>query len=59
MKMIGQLHDPVALPAVLIGQEAGWAPEPVWARRRRGKRSIIAPAGNWTPVLLPVAYSLY
>jgi len=32
----GQLHAPAALlsekePLILIGQGAGWAPEPVWA----------------------------
>jgi hypothetical protein len=35
-----QLHVPVALPPgkeppVFIGQEAGWAPEPVWTTWRR------------------------
>jgi hypothetical protein len=29
-ELSGQFHDPVALPSVSIGQEAGWAPEPVW-----------------------------
>jgi hypothetical protein len=35
MEVIGQLHAPAAVPqgklrAVPIGQEAGWATEPVW-----------------------------
>jgi hypothetical protein len=35
MEVNGQLHAPSALlpgkePLVSIGQEAGWAPEPVW-----------------------------
>jgi len=42
MDVSGQLHAPVALPPgkkllVSIGQEAGWAPEPVWTRCRREK----------------------
>jgi hypothetical protein len=37
MEVSGQLHAPAALPPgkeplVPIGQEAGWAPEPVWMR---------------------------
>jgi len=31
------LHAPAALPPVPIGQEAGWAPEPVWTLWRREK----------------------
>jgi hypothetical protein len=42
MEVIGQLHAPAVLPPakeplVPIGQEAGWAPEPSWTRRCRGK----------------------
>jgi hypothetical protein len=33
-----------ALPPVLIGQEAGWAPEPVWTQRIEEKS--FAPAGD-------------
>jgi hypothetical protein len=33
MKVSGQLHAPAALTPVPNGQEAGWAPEPVWMRR--------------------------
>jgi hypothetical protein len=51
----GQLHVPAALPLgkqtpVGIGWEAGWAPEPVWARWRR-EEEIPAPAGNRTSVV--------
>jgi hypothetical protein len=30
MDVSGKLHTPVALTPILIGEEAGWAPEPVW-----------------------------
>jgi hypothetical protein len=34
MEMSGQRQAPAALlPPVPIGQEAGWAPEPVWTQR--------------------------
>jgi hypothetical protein len=46
MEVSGQLHVPADTP-VPIGQEAGWAPEPAWLRRRREKSS----AGNQTPVV--------
>jgi hypothetical protein len=35
-------------PPVPIGQEAGWAPEPVWAQRIEEKS--FAPAGDRTPI---------
>jgi hypothetical protein len=40
MEVSGQFHAPAALPPgkqppVSIGQEAGWAPEPVWTCCRR------------------------
>jgi hypothetical protein len=50
----GQRHAPAALlppgkgPLVSIGQEAGWAPEPVWTQRLEEKSS--APAGDRTPI---------
>jgi hypothetical protein len=50
----GQRHAPAALlppgkgPPVPIGQEAGWAPEPVWTQRLEGKSS--APAGDRTSI---------
>jgi hypothetical protein len=54
MGVSGQRHAPAALlhpgkgPPVLIGQEAGWAPEPVWTQRLQEKS--FAPAGNRTPI---------
>jgi hypothetical protein len=50
----GQRHAPAALlppskgPPVLIVQEAGWAPEPVWTQRIE-ERSF-APSGDRTPI---------
>jgi hypothetical protein len=58
MGVSGQCHAPAALlppgkgPPVPIGQEAGWAPEPVWTQRLQEKS--FAPAGNRTPVVQPV-----
>jgi hypothetical protein len=44
---------PAALyPPVQIGQEAGWAPEPVWTQRLEEKS--FAFAGNGTPFLQSV-----
>jgi hypothetical protein len=56
--MNGQLHAMAALllgkePSVHIGQDVGWAPGPVWTLWSTEK--CIAPAGNWTPVVQPVA----
>jgi hypothetical protein len=63
MEVSGQLQAPAALPPgkeppVPFGEEAGWAPEPVWTQWWREK--FPAPAGNWAPVIrssspLPVA----
>jgi hypothetical protein len=39
-------------PSVPIGQEAGWASEPVWTQRLEEKSS--APVGDRTPVVQPV-----
>jgi hypothetical protein len=53
MGVSGQRHAPAALlppgkgTPVPIGQEAGWAPEPVWTQRLQEKS--FAPAGNRTP----------
>jgi hypothetical protein len=45
MGVSGQRHAPAAfLPPVPIGQEAGWAPEPVWTQRLEEKS--FAPAGD-------------
>jgi hypothetical protein len=41
-----------ALPPVPIGQEAGWAPEPVWTQRLEGKPS--ASVGDRTSVVQSV-----
>jgi hypothetical protein len=55
MGVSGQSHAPAALlppgkgPPVPIGQEAGWAPEPVWTQRIEEKKSF-APAGDRTPI---------
>jgi len=51
----GQLRVQTALPMekevpIPIGQEAGWAPEPVWTRWRK----VPASTGNRTPVVHPV-----
>jgi hypothetical protein len=54
MGVSGQRHAPAALlppgkgPPVPIGQEAGWAPEPVWTQRLEEKS--FAPAGDRTPI---------
>jgi hypothetical protein len=52
MEVSGQLHAPAALSSgkgamVPIGQEAGWAPEPVWTRWWREK--FPAPDRTRTP----------
>jgi hypothetical protein len=49
MGVSGKRHAPVRFapekgPPVLIGQEAGWAPEPVWTQRMEEKP--FAPAGD-------------
>jgi hypothetical protein len=56
-----RIHAPAALTAakeytVPIVQQAVRVPEPVWMRRR--KEWITIPAGNRTPAVQPVAYSL-
>jgi hypothetical protein len=52
MEVSGQLHAQAPLfpgkePTVLIGEEAGRAPEPVWTLW--GTEISLAPAGNLTP----------
>jgi hypothetical protein len=44
----GRALPPVKGPPVPIGQEAGWAPEPVWTQRLEEKSS--ASVGDRTPV---------
>jgi hypothetical protein len=41
-------------PPVPIGQEAGWDSAGLDAMAKK-KNRIIAPAGNWIPVVQPVA----
>jgi hypothetical protein len=58
MEVSCQLHAPTTLPQgkespVPIGQEAEWAPEPVWTLWSREKS--FAPAGNRTPAVQTVA----
>jgi hypothetical protein len=49
MGVSGQHHAPAALlPPVPIGQEAGWAPEPVWTQRLEEKDTRILFANNKT-----------
>jgi hypothetical protein len=54
MGVSGQRHAPAALyppgkgPPVPIGQDAGWAPEPVWTQGLEEKSS--ASVGDQTPV---------
>jgi hypothetical protein len=54
MGVSGQRHAPAALylrgkdPPVPIGQEAGWAPEPVWTQRLEEKS--FDPAGDRTSI---------
>jgi hypothetical protein len=51
MGVSGQPHTPAELlpqgkgPPEPIGQEAGWAPEPVWTQRLEAKS--FAPAGDY------------
>jgi hypothetical protein len=58
MGVSGQRHAPAALyprgkyPLVPIGQEAGWASEPVWAQRLEEKSS--APVGDRTLIAQPI-----
>jgi hypothetical protein len=45
---LGRALPPEKGPPVPIGQEAGWAPVPVWTQRLEEKSS--APAGDRTPI---------
>jgi len=58
MEVNREFHTPITLPLwkeipLYIEQKAGWVPEPVWKRWRRGNFS--APVENRTPVVQPVA----
>jgi hypothetical protein len=44
----GRALPPGKGPPVLIGQEAGWAPEPIWTQRIEEKS--FTPAGDRTPI---------
>jgi hypothetical protein len=48
----GRALPPEKKNPVPIGQEAGWAPEPVWTQRLEEKSS--APVGDRTPIFHPV-----
>jgi hypothetical protein len=63
MGVSGQRHAPAALlppgkvPQVPIGQEAGWAPEPVWTQKLEVKSSAPCPhrgSNPDRPVVQPV-----
>jgi hypothetical protein len=62
MGVSGQHHAPAALlppgkgPPVPIGQEAGWAPEPV--RTQRLEEKSFASAGDRTPIVQHVVHIL-
>jgi hypothetical protein len=45
----GRVLPPGKESPVPIGQEAGWAPQPVWAQRLEEKSSV--PVGDRTPVV--------
>jgi hypothetical protein len=58
MEVSDQLYAPAALvqgkePPSPIGQEAGWAPEPVRTLWRR--QTFLAPPGNRTPAVQSLA----
>jgi hypothetical protein len=48
----GRTLPPGKGPPVPIGQESGWAPEPVWTQRIEEKSFALA--GDRTPVVKPV-----
>jgi hypothetical protein len=58
IRVSGQHHAPAALyprgkdPKVPIGQEAGWAPEPVWTQRLEEISSAFV--GDRTPLVQSV-----
>jgi hypothetical protein len=61
MEVIGQRHDPAALPIgkeplVPIVQEAWWAPEPFWTRWWREIPSPRRESNPRTPIVQPVAH---
>jgi hypothetical protein len=60
MEVSGQLHAPAALHSeketpVPIGQEAGWAPEPVWTVSKRKIPSPRRESNPGDPIVQPIA----
>jgi hypothetical protein len=51
MDVCGHLHAPALLPPAAVGFQS--------RSGRDGKENIAAPAGNTTPVIQPIDYSLY
>jgi hypothetical protein len=52
LEVSGQLHAPASLPPVLIGEEVGWALQPVWTTWR-GEKSC--PSNSNPSAMQPVA----
>jgi hypothetical protein len=50
------LYSPGKEPPVSIGQEAGWAPQPVWTLWTKGKS--LAPVANRSPIFGQPAHGL-
>jgi len=55
----GELQTQAALPSIPVEQEDGWGPEPVCTQVGRERNSFITATGNRTPIVQPVAESLY
>jgi hypothetical protein len=46
MGVSGELHTPPALPRADTGQEAGWAPQPIWTRWWKEKHPYLYRKSN-------------